>query len=232
MPRQIDSIRFNETPEGIDLELRVAGPVPRALALFLDGLVRAGLYLVLIPLSALADTGVGLMLIGFFLLEWFYPVVFEVRAGATPGKRAMGLVVVHDDGTPVGLPASMIRNLLRVVDFLPVFYGVGLVSVLLDHDFRRLGDLAAGTLVLHAERRAPPRTIADTPPVQVPPGFALETQQAILSYAERGPRLSAARRVELAEVLTADGGIRGEAAVRRVEGWASWLARGRGLEAS
>lgn len=227
MPPQIDTIRRNETPEGIDLELRVAGPVPRALALVLDALIRAGLYLVLVPLIALADLGMGLMLIGFFLLEWFYPVVFEMRWGATPGKRAMGLTVVHDDGTPVGLSASMIRNLLRVVDALPLFYGVGLVSVLMDRDFRRLGDLAAGTLVLHAERRAPPRALPDTPPGQIPSGFALETQQAILAFVERGRRLSPERRIELAEILTAGSGARGEAAVRTVAGWASGLARGR-----
>ena len=113
---------------------------------------------------ALAGLGQGLMLLGFFLLEWFYPVFFELRSGATPGKRAMGLRVVHDDGTPVGAVASVIRNLLRVADFLPLFYAAGLVSCLVDRDFRRLGDLAAGTLVVHSEPPLKPQGIRNARP--------------------------------------------------------------------
>uniref|UniRef100_UPI0025F2F3AC RDD family protein n=1 Tax=uncultured Thiodictyon sp. TaxID=1846217 RepID=UPI0025F2F3AC len=154
MMAPLDTIRLNETPEGVDLGLRVAGPAPRALALAADGAIRLVILLALSPLAALSGLGLGLSLIAVFLLEWLYPVTFEVLSGATPGKRAMGLMVVHDDGTPVGLPASLIRNLLRVVDFFPLFYGVGLVCTLVDRDFRRLGDLAAGTLVVHAQRRS------------------------------------------------------------------------------
>jgi len=228
MSPPLDTIRFNETPEGVDLGLRVAGPVPRGLAFLLDAVVRGALYLALTLLMAFAGVGLGLMLLGFFLLEWFYPVLFEITKGATPGKSAMGLTVVHDDGTPVGLSASMIRNLLRVLDFMPVLYGVGLVSCLVDRDFRRLGDLAAGTLVVHRERRRPVAAIPQIASRPPPPGLDLATQQAILSFVERGSRLSTARRVELAEILTADTGHRGPAAVDQVTGWASWLARGQG----
>lgn len=225
-------MRFIETPEGVELGLRLAGPIPRALALVLDLIIRVGLYLAFTPLLMLADVGLGLVLLAFFVLEWFYPVLFEVMKGATPGKAAMGLVVVHDNGTPVGLAASMLRNLLRVVDFLPLLYGIGLVSMLMDRDFRRLGDLAAGTLVLHAEGSAQPRTIPEARPVKPPSGLRLETRQAILSFAERSHRLSAPRRIELAEILTADSGARGEQAVDCVKGWANWLARGRGLDSA
>ena len=227
MPAIIDTIRLNETPEGITLGLRVAGPVPRALALVLDGVIRGALYLLLAPLMALSELGVGAVLLAVFLLEWLYHVVFEVWTGATPGKRALGLVVVHDDGTPIGLAASLIRNLLRVVDFLPLLYGVGLVTTLLDADFRRLGDLAAGTLVLHAEPPASPRAAPRGASLAPPLGLGLETQQAILAFAERANRLSAARRVELAEVLTRHLSERGGRAVDMVEGWASWLAQGK-----
>ena len=213
----LDTVRLNETPEGVDLGLRPAGPAVRSLAFALDTGIRLALYLaVAVPLG-IAGFGVGIILIGIFLLEWVYPVVFEVWTGATPGKRAMGLVVVHDDGTPVGLPASAIRNLLRAIDFLPVFYGVGLVSTLVDRDFRRLGDLAAGTLVIHADRwtdgpaadrtgrregdraaaMATRRLTGDTPP----PGLPLATAQAILAFDERAEWLSPARRIELAETL-------------------------------
>jgi uncharacterized RDD family membrane protein YckC len=143
-----------ETPEGIDLGLRVAGPISRALAWIIDAFIRYSvLFALSTVLASLLSFGMGLFLILLFLLEWFYPVVFEVVRGATPGKKAMGLLVVHDNGTPVGWSASMIRNLLRSVDFLPFFYCAGLISILLNSRFKRLGDLAAGTLVVYAATR-------------------------------------------------------------------------------
>lgn len=226
MPTPIDTVRLHETPEGVDLALRVAGPAPRAIAYLLDLVIRFALLLVVLPLAAFSGFGTGLILLAVFGLEWLYPVVFEVRRGATPGKRAMGLMVVHDDGTPVRLPASLIRNLLRAVDFLPMLYGVGLVSMLVDRDFRRLGDLAAGTLVVYAD---PPPAKPSIPQVaaQAPPaGLPVEAQQAILAFAERGHDLSEARRIELAEILAGGVGRRGDAAVAQVNAWAAWLARG------
>src|SRR5512143_1036292 len=150
---QLDTIHTFETPEGIELGLRVAGPLPRALAWVIDALIRyGGLFIVSIALSILGEFGFGLFLILLFLVEWFYPVLFEVSRGATPGKKMMGLAVVHDNGTPIGWPASMIRNLLRVIDFFPLMYGTGLLSMLINRQFKRLGDLAAGTLVVYREQ--------------------------------------------------------------------------------
>ena len=87
----LDSVRDVETPEGVHLRLRPAGPVPRAYAWVLDFLIRAAAYIFLaIFLPGLGDFGGGLLLIAIFLLEWFYPVLFEVyRDGQTPGKRAV-----------------------------------------------------------------------------------------------------------------------------------------------
>ena len=242
MTQLLDTVRRYETPEGVDLGLHPAGPAVRSLAFALDTGIRLALYLAIALPLAIAGFGGGMLLIGIFLLEWVYPVVFEVWTGATPGKRAMGLAVVHDDGTPVGLPGSAIRNLLRAIDFLPIFYGVGLVSTLVDRDFRRLGDLAAGTLVIHVDQRAggaaegqagrraddragdaAARSQARATP---PPGLALATAQAILAFDERAARLSPARRIELAETLLAqlrDGDDRpaapqGPAAVTQVRG--------------
>jgi len=227
LPDPIDTLRVFETPEGVDLALHLAGPVPRAAAFVLDLLIRIALYLALTPLLGLAGVGSGLMLLALFLLEWFYPVWFEVRRGATPGKQALGLLVVHDDGTPVGPSASLIRNLLRAVDFLPVLYGTGLITMLLDRDFRRLGDLAAGTLVIHAPPARILHDIPTRPPRPADRPLDLATQQAILDFAERAPRLSPARRAELAEVLTAGDGLHGEAAVERLLGIANWIAGSR-----
>ena len=114
------------TPEGIELSLRLAGPTARALAWLIDLVVRlAVIGAVGIVLGILGKFGVGLMLIVWFALEWLYPTAFEVWfAGATPGKRSLGLVVLHDDGTPIRLPASFTRNLLRAIDFMPVLLRV------------------------------------------------------------------------------------------------------------
>ncbi|MCF8045867.1 MAG: RDD family protein, partial [Desulfarculaceae bacterium] len=136
----IDTATNHETPEGIVLRLKTAGPVPRAYAWLIDCMIRAGIYLVLVPvLSAFSRAGTAVMLICLFLLEWFYPVVFEVYSGTTPGKRSLGLCVVHDNGTPVDISSSLLRNLLRAADFFPVFYAAGLVFMMCNRNFIRLG---------------------------------------------------------------------------------------------
>jgi uncharacterized RDD family membrane protein YckC len=225
----VDTLRAFETPEGVDLSIRLAGPVPRAMALTIDWLIRLALYAVLMPLMALSGLGVGLVLLGLFLIEWFYPVWFELRGGATPGKRAIGLTVVHNDGTPVGPAASLLRNLLRAVDFLPLFYAAGLVSMLLDNDFRRLGDLAAGTLVVYTDDKRIPVKMPERDPRAPAAPLSVELQQAILDFAERSPHLSPARCAELAELALAPldkaaDQPSDEAAVERLLGIANWIA--------
>lgn len=199
----LDTYRAIETPEGVELRLRVAGPVVRSLAWVIDLLIRGGIYIVLaIVLAKFGKFGWGLLLIGLFLIEWFYPVLFEVyRHGATPGKRRMGLCVVNDDGTPVGWSASLIRNLLRYVDFLPVLYGFGLISMLLHPDFKRLGDIAAGTRVVY--RDAAKKAIQVPAVAAKPPHFSLtlEAQRAVIDFAERSPELSPERKEELANIV-------------------------------
>jgi uncharacterized RDD family membrane protein YckC len=189
-----------ETPEGVVLELRPAGIVPRFAAFCIDLAIRAGLYLMLaLMMGSFGQMGVAVMLITLFLVEWFYPVMFEVlNDGVTPGKSAMDLAVVDDDGLPVCLAASMIRNLLRTVDFLPLLYGAGLVSMLLTKDFKRLGDLAAGTRVVYTDpppRRTPPPEVEPQVPDPMPP---LEIQQAVIELAGRAPELTSGRLRELA----------------------------------
>ena len=130
----IDTIHAVQTPEGVDLALRVAGPVPRALAWGVD-LLPAGRRIAIGAADRARRPGraasrVGLYLIAPFALLWFYPVLFEVRAhGQTPGKRMLGLRVVQENGTPVGWSASVLRNFLLVADFLPLLYLAGLVSM-------------------------------------------------------------------------------------------------------
>ena len=103
----LDTRRLVETPEGIDLILRPAGLMPRALAFGIDLLIRGAILLAaFIVLGLLGQFGAGLGTILYFLVNWWYPVLFEVLyQGRTPGKKVMGLRVVHDDGTPVGWAA-------------------------------------------------------------------------------------------------------------------------------
>ncbi|HKC49227.1 MAG TPA: RDD family protein [Myxococcota bacterium] len=207
----IDTIHAVQTPEGVDLALPVAGPAPRALAYALDLLIQSvGLSSVQTVLFSAGQSGfaIGLYLIAGFLVNWFYPVLFEVLShGQTPGKRIVGLRVVHEDGTPVAWSASVLRNFLMVADFLPLLYLAGITSMCVDASFRRLGDLAAGTLVVHAERptrklRAKRLELQERP---LPPPFALtlDEQGAVIAFAERAPFLSSARAAELAAIPAA-----------------------------
>ena len=99
-----------------------------------------------------------LVLLSVFVVQWGYYIICEMTMdGASPGKRALGLRVIRDNGLPIGFVQSMLRNLVRVVDFLPWAYGVGLVAAFASRRSQRLGDLAAGTLVvkLGAARAGP-----------------------------------------------------------------------------
>ena len=196
----LDTTRAVPTPEGIEIVLRLAGPVPRALAWLTDLLLRAGVLLLAAWVLAMLDRfGWGVLLILAFLLEWLAMAAFEVWAdGATPGKRALGLMVLHDDGTPVGWPAALVRNLLRAVDFLPAGYGFGLAAMLLSRDFKRLGDIAAGTVVVYREPAGRAVRIPAAAAVPALRPLTLEEQRAVLDFAERAPILTAERAAEIA----------------------------------
>ena len=217
----LDTLRRIATPEGCEIELRVAGPVARARAWFLDFLLRLGLWLLLVIAAAkIGDFGAGLLLLGAFLLEWGYPIVFEVyRHGQTPGKKACGLAVVHDDGRPVGWSAAFIRNTLRSVDFLPLLYAAGFVTSLLNAEGKRLGDLAAGTLVVHVDGAARRPASAGSELGSEAPPFVLtrEEQLAIIEYSQRAALLTPERAAELAIAAgPLSAGLDGEAARRRL----------------
>jgi uncharacterized RDD family membrane protein YckC len=222
----LDTLRHVETPEGITLTLRVAGPVARALAWGVDSFIKYGaLWGLLTVLMLLGGGGLGLWLIALFLTEWFYPALFEVyAAGATPGKKALGLQVVRADGTPVDWPAALIRNLLRAVDFLPVFYGFGVVAMLVSRDFQRLGDLAAGTVVVYRAALAKPSALSPGPALPPPLPLSATEQQWLIGFAERGPALNPERQAELAKLLVDyTGGLHGIVAVERLRAHARWL---------
>lgn len=220
-----DTLRSVQTPEGIALRLAVAGPVSRALAWLLDLLIRIGIIFVLsMTLGWAGAFGVGLFLLAVFLVEWFYPVLFEVyRNGQTPGKSAMGLRVLYDDGTPIGWSGSMVRNLLRAVDFLPLFNGFGLITMLLSSDFKRLGDIVAGTVVVYADKPGKRPALPDIPPSSPAYALSLDEQQALLSFAERTAQLTEERAEELA-ALTGPLVEKEQRPLHTLLGVANWIA--------
>ena len=200
---RLDTTRFVETPEGVSLSLRVAGPIPRAMAWLLDQLIRILLYGVFgMSISLMGQAGNGVMMVVVFLMEWFYPVAFEVlRRGQTPGKQLLNLVVVHEDGRPVGLEASMIRNLLRFADFLPLAYLFGMASMVVSRDFKRLGDLAARTVVVYIDRPDSPGSLDEITPRPAPVALTLEEQRAVIDFSARSPSWTEARTEELAALV-------------------------------
>lgn len=157
-----------DTPENVAFGYQVAGIGSRFLATLVDTVVVGLLQVVVILVIALllrvfndepwADQ-LSAWLIAIFgliasLFYWGYYVFFEMLwNGQSPGKRWVGLRVIRTDGTPITLSESFIRNLARLVDFLPAMYGVGVITMFINKQSRRLGDLAAGTLVV--QDRAP-----------------------------------------------------------------------------
>ena len=196
----LDTVFTAETPEGIALQLRPAGVMARSYAYLIDALLRfAVLATAASVLSVMARFGSAVFLILAFALEWFYPVLFELMPGAaTPGKRALGLRVVMDSGLPVTPAASLVRNLLRAADFLPVGYALGLLMLLLRPDFKRVGDLAAGTLVVHATRARLDGPLPEAEPAPPARPLSSREQAAVIAWAGRAARLTAERLEELA----------------------------------
>lgn len=150
-----------DTPEQVHLEFILAGVGSRFMAAFLDIVIEIIGYLVLILLSAwFFSSGLfnksgsiwweaifGLIV---FSINWGYYAIFEaVWKGQTPGKRWAGIRVIKDSGRPINAFEAITRNLIRFVDFLPAFYGIGVITMLLNSRNRRLGDYVAGTIVVH-----------------------------------------------------------------------------------
>jgi uncharacterized RDD family membrane protein YckC len=160
-----------ETPEQTVLEFEIAGIGSRFLALAFDTLIQIliglGILVIMVivgvALPGFAKTGIwflALIVLSYFLLYFGYFTIFEVIwNGQTPGKKKEGLRVIKDSGRPITPSEAVGRNLLRIVDQLPAFYAVGIGSVLLSRQNKRLGDFVAGTIVVHE------KSLVDAKPV-------------------------------------------------------------------
>jgi uncharacterized RDD family membrane protein YckC len=190
-PRQV----FHSA-EHVALEVPIAGPTSRILAYFIDTLCVTLLLLALVVAAVLVLPGadgvaerIGPMMPAFddplatpwtgmmwvlavvilvqFVLEWLYFIVLEmITGGRSIGKALLGLRVCMDGGLPVTANATVMRNLLRIVDVLPLYYVIGLTSMIVSRSGKRIGDHAAGTIVVRLDRPAPapPIPIGDDDP--------------------------------------------------------------------
>ena len=175
MPRTLQVI----TPEQVEVTYELAGIGSRFLAVLIDHTIQV-VAILLIGIAGelgaraffdrLLSGGAPLYVeavAGFvvFALMFGYFIAFELLwAGTTPGKRLMGLRVVRDRGFAIDPFASVIRNLVRIIDFLPPVYGIGLVSIFFSRNYKRLGDYAAGTVVIKERREGRLPSLTALPP--------------------------------------------------------------------
>ena len=237
-PALADTLQPVELAEGVAIQLRVAGPAARSLAWTIDMLIAIACYIAmgttlgLLGLFGMENVWQGVLLLFLFFFNWFYNVFFEMsRHGATPGQRVMGLKVASVSGGPVRLPQSLIRNLLRVIDFMPALYFFGFLSTLCNGRFQRLGDLVADTVVVYAEpkrgaKSMPPRVQINAVPSPPAVPLSRSEQAAILQFLDRAPQWSDERRLELANLLAPLTGATGAEGLRRLCGIGLWLRQG------
>lgn len=203
------------TPENIAFDYRVAGPFLRLPAYLIDFSLRlflvllaslAALTLAILP-SGLGEVGLGLVLVLYFVLDWFYGGLFEALwNGQTPGKRLLRLRVIAVEGQPLSGWQAILRNLLRAADILPFGYALGAAVAGCNRRFQRLGDLAAGTMVIvesPPERHGVVRLIepdAVRLAAQLPAKLKAPRSlaRALSAYVQRRPALHARRRLEVA----------------------------------
>jgi uncharacterized RDD family membrane protein YckC len=226
------------TPERVAFQYPVAGPGSRFLAQLIDQVILTAVLIavtiiILLLGAAINDrelTIVLLVLVSFLIIFCYFLVTEAVFAGQTPGKRALRLRVVGDQGQPITFSQALIRNLVRIVDFLPVYYGVGLVTLFINGRGKRLGDLAAGTLVVREQGAVnlrdlayavspptapslPSSSIWSQPPVPIggvsasapaaAPQLDPNLKRFVVAYASRRASLDAQRRTALARRVDA-----------------------------
>ena len=212
--RQVDV----ETPEHVAIGYELADLGSRFTALLIDGLLIflallgtwRGLYALasMVGLrSAILGVGLGITIFLAFVLQWGYFVFYEgLRDGQTPGKRRMGIRVVHDGGFPVTVRAAAVRNLMRIIDIQPAgSWGVGGLAMMLHPQTKRLGDLAAGTVVVRDRTGQPiPEEAARSEAVPLgPPRLTDDEFTTLQIYVSRRAGLEGPIRAELSRKLMA-----------------------------
>ncbi len=167
-----------DTPENVVFGYEVVGLGSRFIAALIDTLLIIGLqiivYLGFFVFLGLVTDGLdgatwiaAVIILLAFVFLWGYYIYFETSwNGQTPGKRWAGIRVLRQNGMPISLSEAVIRNLIRIIDFLPLLYGIGIITMFADRQSRRLGDLAAGTIVVLAHQAVNLESLASPPPVR------------------------------------------------------------------
>jgi len=206
------------TPEHVPIRLEPAGAASRFLAIFIDAVIIlsiASAIAAIVQVFLPGGVAQAIFVTLNFFLTWAWHIYFETRRqGRTPGKRALRIRVIDARGLPVSVHQSLVRNITRVLDFLPLFYGVGAIAVMVSPSRQRLGDVIADTLVV---RDAQPlvwhATIAGdrrhnslrTPRVQrlARHRISLEEREFLLTLCLRAERMNAAARYDVFEETAA-----------------------------
>jgi uncharacterized RDD family membrane protein YckC len=203
------------TPEGVELELVLAGLGSRFMAALLDVVIQLGaIFALAIVVAPVGDSGyvVSAYLVAVFLILFAYDVVLETwNRGRTVGKLAAGLRVVRTGGDPEGFLTACVRNFLRLVDFLPAFFVVGVIAIVVTSRNQRLGDLAAGTFVVRERRPATTAAATHLPPAPTDASFvewdvsgvSAEDVATLRQFLDRRLSLQPAARAHLATDLAA-----------------------------
>jgi uncharacterized RDD family membrane protein YckC len=210
------------TPERVSLEYGIAGIGSRGAAIIVDTLLQAVCLLVVglalaagVAILGEPSQGTAVAVFAAFGLAVFvvangYFMLFEIIwNGQTPGKRLVGLRVLREDGYPIRSVDSVVRNLVRIVDWLPLLYSIGVLVMLLNRRSRRLGDFAGGTIVVREGGRggwpvvAPTATDAAVTLGEAPRGYALSGADATLvrDFLVRREAMDPAARGDLARRL-------------------------------
>ena len=233
-----------DTPEQIDVSYIVAGIGSRFMAALLDTIIIGVAFLIIvIPgtfgasmlirliLSAFGrSSGGGLEfwvlagtgLLGFLVIVFYYILFEAFWHGQTLGKRRMGIRVIREGGYPLNFSTSLIRNLIRLIDFLPSYYMIGLVVVFIDPKSRRLGDLAAGTLVIKEHKDVKLEMLESD--LQLPTSAMIVPEDQPRLPIRDAKRLEAADRRLLREYLQRRAGLPPETAMRIAESLATAFA--------
>jgi uncharacterized RDD family membrane protein YckC len=209
-----------ETPEQTSLEFAIAGIGSRFLALAFDTLIQSVAIILIFTISGLligslfhgsfgATWTLALAILVVFILFFGYFAIFEaIWNGQTPGKRITHIRVIKDSGRPITPAESVGRNLLRIVDSLPFFYAIGIVSVLLSKQNKRLGDFVAGTIVIHERELQDIRPLWQPTPVAASAKFGAENLTVdefavVEAFLNRRFSLEPAVRYRMAEQIAA-----------------------------
>jgi uncharacterized RDD family membrane protein YckC len=208
----MDTILRVPSVTGIDLELRIAGPGARSYAFVIDWHIRVLAALGWLLAGALATGGAfgaplepstgytfGVIAPSATIYFLYHPVLEIVMRGRTPGKRIAGVRIVKRDGGAPGIGALLIRNAFRLVDSLPMFYLVGLGATIVTEQSVRIGDIAAGTLLVYDEAR--PDEALDGLPLEAVARLGLENAELVRDMLTRWNEIRPQAREDLARGL-------------------------------